>query len=119
MAVDGRRESGVTYQWFTPRNIQDLQSLQDSINEVIMVLESNIDIFSSLVRFYRGLVGNAHFPLRATCGEDVASFCDQVEDMSSELRLQIGRAQTLLRKSNDRKELVRGYCPRSDLVLLH
>lgn len=89
-----------------PSNIQDLQWFQDSTNEVIMVLESNIDIFSSLVKFYQGLANNAHFPLSTICAEDVASFLYQMEDMTSELRLQISRARTLLKVSNDRKELV-------------
>lgn len=113
MAVYGRREPGVTYQWFMPSNIQDLQWFQDSTNEVIMVLESNIEIFSALINFYKGLADNPHFPLssmraqaQTSCAEDVASFCSQVEDMASDLRLQIGRSRMLLKLSSDRRELV-------------
>lgn len=35
-----------------PKDIQDLQIWQDKINEVLMVLETNLDIMSSLRRFF-------------------------------------------------------------------
>ncbi len=110
MAVLAPRGPGHAHQEYKPRHIQDLQLWQDKTNEAIMVLEANVDIMCSILRFYKLLAGNQNFPYELTnaCGADIQEFTAKVEDMNSNLKMQISRAKLLVKITSDRKELVRG-----------
>ncbi|ORY57866.1 uncharacterized protein BCR38DRAFT_448876 [Pseudomassariella vexata] len=106
LALLGPRGPGSKHKWYEPTDVQALQILEDKTNEIIMVLQANIDIISALSRFYQRLVTNAQFPLSHSCEEDLSGFVAQLDDMISDLKIQINRASTLVKITNDRKELI-------------
>lgn len=106
MAVLGPRGPGYAHQYYIPRNLQDLQRWEDKTNEVIMVLEANVDVMSSLCRFYDRLKDNRDFSLRGDCSDEIISFVSQVDDMISNFKMQIARARLLVKITTDRKALV-------------
>lgn len=108
MAVYGPRDPGYAYQQYTPLHIQNLQRWEDKTNETIMILEANVDIVSSLRRFYTELKSSGDFPqeLQNKCDVDIVVFANQIDDMLSDFRMQIARAKLLVKITNDRKELV-------------
>ena len=107
MAVYGPRGPGYGHQEYRPHHVQELQRWTDDANQVVMVLESNCDVMTSLRSYYEGLKDNADFPLKSTCKNDVRHFAAQVDDMIYNFRMQISRAKLLVKIVSDRKELVR------------
>ncbi|EXJ79745.1 hypothetical protein A1O3_08028 [Capronia epimyces CBS 606.96] len=108
MVILGARGPGHSYHRSKPEHVQHLQLWEDKTNEVIMVLEANVDIMKSLCRFYDGLRSNKDVPqsLKDECGLDIVTFIGQIEDMSSDFKMQIARAKLLVKITNDRKEMV-------------
>ena len=106
MALYGPRGPGYHHQQYRPRHIQEMQRWADKANEIIMVLESNVDVMTSLRLYYEALKENPDFPLKSECGDDIRSFAAQVNDIISDFKMQISRAKLLVRIVNDRKELV-------------
>ncbi|KAI0888744.1 uncharacterized protein GGS22DRAFT_152260 [Annulohypoxylon maeteangense] len=106
MAVLGPSGVGHAHKTYTPADIQDLQIWEERTRQVIMALESNVDIMSSLVAFYRRLTRDKNFPLRKTCSLDVCSFGNQVQNITADLKMQIKRAEFLIRTISDRRQLV-------------
>jgi hypothetical protein len=76
MAVFGPRGEGHAHKKYTAKDIQDLQRWADKINEVIVVIEANIVVMSSLRQFYLDLLDNKDFPLelKTACREDILGF---------------------------------------------
>ena len=72
-----------------------------------MILEANIDVLTSLRKYYEALLGNKDFPLKRQCREDTLKFAAQINDMIYDLGMQISRAKLLVRIAADRKSLVR------------
>lgn len=94
------------YYLYEPQHIQNLQRWADKANEVIMVLESNADVMTSLRLYYEGLKDNAGFTLKSQCSGDISSFSARVEDIVYDFKMQISRAKLLVKIIGDRKELV-------------
>ena len=117
MAVYGPRGRGYGHQEYQPRHIQELQRWTDDANEVVMVLESNCDVMTSLRSYYEGLRDNADFPLKSPCNNDIRYFAAQVDDMIYDFRMQISRAKLLVKIVSDRKELV-SVLPLAEFKLL-
>ncbi|OQU97587.1 hypothetical protein CLAIMM_03497 isoform 3 [Cladophialophora immunda] len=108
MAVLGLRGSGRAQYSYTLRHLQTVQGREDQINEAIMVLEANVDVMQSLCKFYEGLRTRKEIPqtLKDGCDADIATFIAQTNDMISNLKLQIVRANLLVKITKDRKELI-------------
>ncbi|KAF1942092.1 hypothetical protein EJ02DRAFT_184411 [Clathrospora elynae] len=108
MAVDGLRGPGYAHKEYKPYHIQDLQHWQDKANEAIMVLEANAKILKSLRKFYVDLIARKDFPrtLRSACEDDLDVFFTQLDEITSDFDMQIGRAKLLANIISDRKELV-------------
>ncbi|KIW33353.1 uncharacterized protein PV07_00210 [Cladophialophora immunda] len=108
MAVLGLRGSGRAQYSYTLRHLQTVQGREDQINEAIMVLEANVDVMQSLCKFYEGLRTKKEIPqtLKDGCDADIATFIAQTNDMISNLKLQIVRANLLVKITKDRKELI-------------
>ena len=111
MAIYWRRQPGYAHHEFSATDVQDLQRWADKANEVIMVLESNADVMTSLRQYYQSLSKNPDFNLNPGCGDSIQAFAAQVEDMIYDFRMQISRAKLLVKIVNDRKELVRHLSP--------
>ncbi|KAF2400194.1 hypothetical protein EJ06DRAFT_420307 [Trichodelitschia bisporula] len=91
---------------YTTDNLQNLQFYEDRTKEIGMVLESNVDVMSSLRSFYEGLLGNRDVSLGQGAYNDVRSFAAQVNDVAHDLNVQIKRAQLLATQIADGKRLV-------------
>ncbi|KAL2059817.1 hypothetical protein VTL71DRAFT_10201 [Oculimacula yallundae] len=91
---------------YTPKDLQITQSLEDKVNETMVVMESNMEVLMQLRGFYEGLSNNAEFDLRQTCTNAMYAFSTQVNDMVYDLRVQIRAAKLLVRKTSDRKTLI-------------
>ncbi|KAI0469669.1 hypothetical protein GGR56DRAFT_668482 [Xylariaceae sp. FL0804] len=106
LAVLGPRGIDEHHMRYRPTDIQALQRHEDVIQDVILALESNVEVMSSLGRFYTGLSTDDAFPLRKQCGELVNEFIFQLEALICDFKFQIARASTLVNITNSRKELV-------------
>ncbi|KAI1386094.1 uncharacterized protein F4822DRAFT_408912 [Hypoxylon trugodes] len=106
MAVIGPPGVGYAHKTYTPRDIQDLQIWEEKTRRVILALEGNLDVMLALVSFYRKLSRNKSFPLRKPCASDICAFASQVENIVSDFRMQIKRAEFLVRTISDRRQLV-------------
>jgi hypothetical protein len=91
---------------YTPSDLQTVQNYEDKTNEAIMVMQANIQVLTSLRKFYQALLKNKHFPLEKACSGDVAAFAIQINDMIYDTGMNISRAQLLIRITGDRKSLV-------------
>jgi hypothetical protein len=91
---------------YTPSDLQTVQNYEDKTNEAIMVMQANIQVLTSLRKFYQALLKNKHFPLEKACSGDVAAFATQINDMIYDTEMNISRAQLLIRITGDRKSLV-------------
>lgn len=83
-----------------------MQHYEDKTNEAIMILEANVDVLTSLRKFYERLIENAEFPLGNSCRDGVLAFAVQLDDMIHDSKMQIARAKVLVRITADRKSLV-------------
>ena len=108
MAVFGPRGPEHAHQLYTPQHLQDLQRQEDKTNEVIMVLEANVDVMRSMCKFYNGLRSNRDIDqaLKDKLALDISTFTAQIDDMISDFKMQISRANLLVKITKDRKELV-------------
>jgi len=83
-----------------------VQHYEEKTNEAIMVMETNTDVLGSIRQFYERLLANPDFTLALYCREDVLTFASQIDDMIYDAKMQIARAQVLVRITADRKNLV-------------
>jgi hypothetical protein len=72
-------------------------------------LKANVDVMTSLRRFYIDLRDNDEFPMKKSCGDDIAVFASQLGNLINDFRLQIDRADALVRITTDRTELVKQH----------
>lgn len=74
-----------------------------------MVLESNADNLESLGRFYSDLVQDENFPAseQPACSRVVRKFCSVIRELAYDTRMQIRRANILVKTIADRKTIVR------------
>lgn len=118
MSVLGPSGTGYAHKTYTAQDIQDLQIWEERTRQAITALEGNVDIMSALVMFYRRLAQDRNFPLRKKCSSDVATFAAQVGNIVSDHRMQIKRAEFLVRTISDRRQLVSlPQCQSSRLLL--
>lgn len=108
MAVLGPTGTGHRHRIYTAGDIQKLLTLEETISEVITVLESNVEVMNSLKRFYEKLAMNKDFDLK-DCSYDIDVFASQLSQMMDNFRLQIGRAKALVRVMSNRTELVKQH----------
>ncbi|KAH7171387.1 hypothetical protein EDB81DRAFT_753773 [Dactylonectria macrodidyma] len=108
MAVLGPTGSGYHHRVYTAGDVQQLLKLEETVSEMTIVLESNIEVMTSLKRFYERLIANKDFDLK-DCTYEVEDFTSQLSHMMDDFRLQIGRANALVRMLSNRAELVRQH----------
>jgi Mg2+ and Co2+ transporter CorA len=109
MAVLGPTGKGHHHHIYTARDIQHLQRWAEKVREVTSVLKANVDVMSSLRRFYTDLRDNEDFPMRGSCSDDISVFASQLGNLIDDFKLQIDRADALVRITTDRMELVKQH----------
>ena len=105
MAVYGARQPDRNRQQYRSEDLQTVQRFRDKVNEVIMVVEANSDVMTSLRNFYIDLKKNPAFPLKDT-SPDIELFATQISSMIGDIKSQLARAKLLERITADRKELI-------------
>ncbi len=106
---------------FDERALFQVQEYEDKTNEAVMVLESNAENMESLYNFYRMLVKEEGFPaeIQESCSYSVKRFCLQLHELIYDVKMQIRRANVLVKTVSDRKTIVSHNCtPRSMNELL-
>ena len=91
---------------YTTKHLQSVYSWQEKTNEVVVVLETNADVMTSIRKFYERLLDNPDFELGTSCRERVQQFAMQMDNMIYDLRMQIARAKGLIPIAEARKTLV-------------
>lgn len=73
-----------------------------------MALNSNSNVITALIRFYRALKDEPHLPisLRRHCNQDLINFFSQLRDIADDFRSKASRVQLLTSVLADRKELL-------------
>lgn len=93
---------------FKFRHLQDIQDLEESVNETMLVLNLNLNICEQISRFYRTLFEGDELPstLKTNCRGDMANFERKIHGAESSMNAQILKLAALLRLIADRKTLV-------------
>lgn len=89
-------------------DFQEVQLTGDRVNEVLLVLKSNISILTKIQEHYRTVSQSEHFPkeLNRDCRIQLERFENRISGIIDDLHMQRSRATTLLRLVADRKDLV-------------
>src|ERR1700685_1949491 len=106
MAKDAPRQKTKARFLYSPDELQRVQDYEDKTNEVVMILEANADILTSLREYYERLVMNSDFTAGGTSPDDVVDFAIKLEGMEYDLKMQISRGKLLAKVTADRKTLV-------------
>ncbi|KAI1370249.1 hypothetical protein F4677DRAFT_438915 [Hypoxylon crocopeplum] len=106
MALLGPSTLEYAHKIYTPEDIQNLQIWEERTRQAIVALEGNVDVMLALVEFYRRLAQDRNFPLRKTCSSDISILATQVSSITTRLKMQIKRAEFLVRTISDRRQLV-------------
>ncbi|KAL8628761.1 hypothetical protein Q9189_005535 [Teloschistes chrysophthalmus] len=96
---------------FKFRHIQEIQDLEESANETVLVLKSNLNVCRQISRFYQSLIDNHELPgdvLEKKIGGDLIIFQRRVEEVLNQMNGQTMRVEAFLRLIADRKTLLYG-----------
>src|ERR1700722_6153468 len=109
MAKDAPRQKTKARFLYSPDELQRVQDYEDKTSEVVMILEANAAILTSLRKYYERLVKNSDFTAGGISPDDVVDFDIQLKDMGYDLKMQIARGKLLAKVTADRKTLVSLY----------
>ena len=96
------------HQDFSFGDLQKIQSIQEKVNDALLVIKVNIDVLTELRQHYHSICESDGWPreLMLKCERDVFRFEKRVVAVENDLRMQHSRSETLLRLLADRKSLV-------------
>lgn len=109
MAVLGPTGKGSHHRIYRVSDVQRLFIWQERVSQVVLVLESNVNILHSLRRFYTQLGQNKDFQARNSCSDDIDVFSNKLDYIMDDFKLQVSRAKALLKTLSDRTELVKQH----------
>ena len=92
--------------FYRPDELQLVQSFEDEVNEVVMVLQVNKDVLTALRSYYQELLQHPGFDIRNACHEDIVALDSRIKSMIYDLNMQIGRTKLLAQLVGDRKTMV-------------
>jgi hypothetical protein len=94
---------------FSFSNLQDVQSYEEKVRELLLVVRSNIKIVTSIKDYYMELVGSPDFPddIKMGSTRKIKNFEKTVLSIVNDLEMQHSRASMLLSTLTNRKGLVR------------
>ncbi|KAK5659027.1 hypothetical protein OQA88_1114 [Cercophora sp. LCS_1] len=105
----GPRENGRLAQRYGSNDVRRMQIREEQASEADVILQGNIDILVSLQQFYQGLVKDDRFPFRASCAGEISDFLGNLDTIVSDMKNNASRAKALMKKTADRKELIKQY----------
>ena len=86
---------------YTHRHLQTLQEYLDKTNQAKMALLANCGTIISLHDFYSNVQNNNLFDLRHDCEDALNRFKLRLEDLLSDVELQVTRATSLAREVSE------------------
>jgi hypothetical protein len=94
-----------------PSTLVRVQEEEESVNQILMVLESNADTMERLRDFYKLLVKQGgRFPgdgiRKVSCGDEVQKFASELDEIIHDIQMQATRAKILSKLIKDRKNIV-------------
>lgn len=100
---------------FSFSNLQEVQNFEDKTNDVLLMLESNINISTHIRDYYVMIFESSEFPqeLKINCKDDLTRFTNAISSVVSDLKMQLARAKMLRAQITDRKNLV---CLQNSLI---
>jgi len=101
--------------------LQQVQTYEERVNQVLLTLESNITIVTSLRAFYEELFDTPGFPqdIKADCFRQILRFQKTCTNTIIDLGIQNARAKTLLSTIKERKNLVKYPIFLYDLIAMN
>ncbi|KAL2073992.1 hypothetical protein VTL71DRAFT_7770 [Oculimacula yallundae] len=92
------------------RALQQVQVIEDKVNEVLLILESNIKIVKDIRDHYQTIFASEDCPtdIKRDTKTKVAYFKKRVANILGDLQIQLSSAQTLLRLLETRKSIMSG-----------
>ena len=105
-AIDAKRDRNRPRRKYKRDDVLIAQGYSEKTNQAIMVLETNIDIFTALRGYYEGLLEHTDFPPKGACRPNILTFVAQIKDMAYDMRMQVSRAKLLRQTVADRKSIV-------------
>lgn len=109
MAVLGPTGKGSHHRIYTAADVQRLFIWQERVSQVVLVLDSNLNIINSLRRFYTKLNQDKDFQARSSCSDDINIFANKLDYIMDDFKLQVSRAKALLKTLSDRTELIKQH----------
>ena len=94
---------------FKFRDLQDIQDLEESANETVLVLRLNLNICRQIFSTYQSLFHTRELPeetIRQKCQVDMNNFERKIQGAESQMNSQILRVEALLRLMAGRRALV-------------
>ncbi|RDL30167.1 uncharacterized protein BP5553_10445 [Venustampulla echinocandica] len=100
---------------FSFSDLQNVQSYEEKVSELLLVIRSNIKIVSDIKAYYMDLVASTNFPdeIKTGCSSKIRDFEKTVFSIVNDLEMQHSRASMLLSTLTNRKGLLNGalnYC---------
>ncbi|KKY13124.1 putative conserved hypothetical protein [Diplodia seriata] len=91
-------------------DLQENQFLEDKTNEAMLVIDANLNILSQLVEFYKSVFSSADCPegMKLKCWPDFERLETRVQAVRSDMRMQLSRAKSIIRRLSERKALLFG-----------
>ncbi|KAL0261745.1 hypothetical protein SLS55_003175 [Diplodia seriata] len=91
-------------------DLQENQFLEDKTNEAMLVIDANLNILSQLVEFYKSVFSSADCPegMKLKCRPDFERLETRVQAVRSDMRMQLSRAKSIIRRLSERKTLLFG-----------
>lgn len=86
-----------------------LQDCENKISDAILALESNTDNMESLHKFYQHIITERCFSAteQDACHNNLKRFVLQISELGYNIKMQIRRANVLLKEASDQKAIVR------------
>ncbi len=102
-------------QQFSFSDLQKTQDIEEKANETALVIRLNLNVISQMRRYYQSIVQSREFPndLSHKCIGEMARFGCRIDDIESDMQLQILRVEALIQLLAERKTLVgitKSYC---------
>ncbi|KAF2668398.1 hypothetical protein BT63DRAFT_275482 [Microthyrium microscopicum] len=107
LAIYGPLDPDAAHKMYKPEDIQNLQFLQEKVDEINMLLGSDIRVMRSLKRYYGNVNRRKGFPQALNhCKDDVERFQFELDSITDCLESIILRGNLLSKAIRDRKDLV-------------
>jgi hypothetical protein len=96
---------------FSFSDLQRVQHIEDKANELLLILDTNTNVLTELRKYFKSIASSGDMPpeLLPPWKSESSKFEQGITSLTNDLHMQQSRAKTLLKLSEDRKNLVCQY----------